>query len=69
MFFSSYQAKENLWDMADVAISFAVEKLGNLLSEKAVFLKGIEEQVSRLKDELKRMQYFLKDVAEKQTND
>lgn len=33
------------------------------------FLRGVEGQVQWLKDELKRMQCFLKDAAEKQAKD
>lgn len=55
--------------MAEAALSFAVEKLGDLLIQKAVFLKGVKGQVTWLKDELKMMQCFLKDAAEKQAAD
>ncbi|KAH6788462.1 hypothetical protein C2S51_003468 [Perilla frutescens var. frutescens] len=53
---------------AEAAVSFAVETLGNLLMEKAVFLKGVEGEVRWLKGELKRMQCFLKDAAAKQSS-
>ncbi|KAL7108950.1 hypothetical protein ACP275_06G145300 [Erythranthe tilingii] len=52
--------------MADAAIFCAVNALGVLVVEKAGFLRGVEEQVKWLKNELKRMQCFLKDAAEKQ---
>ncbi|KAL7109879.1 hypothetical protein ACP275_06G203100 [Erythranthe tilingii] len=52
--------------MADAAIFCAVQALGMLVVEKAGFLQGVEEQVKWLKDELERMQCFLKDAAEKQ---
>ncbi|GFP87994.1 probable disease resistance rpp8-like protein 2 [Phtheirospermum japonicum] len=52
--------------MADAAISFAVEKLGSLLIHKVDFLLGVEDKVKWLKDELERMQCFLKDASEKQ---
>ncbi|KAL0303012.1 UNVERIFIED_CONTAM: putative disease resistance protein [Sesamum radiatum] len=54
--------------MAEAAVSFAVETLGNLAIQKVAFLQGVEGQVNWLKDELKRMQSFLKDAAEKQIN-
>ncbi|KAL0303011.1 UNVERIFIED_CONTAM: Disease resistance protein PIK6-NP [Sesamum radiatum] len=55
--------------MAEAAISFAVETLGNLAIQKVAFLQGVEGQVNWLKDELKRMQSFLKDAAEKEADD
>ncbi|KAL8544598.1 hypothetical protein ACS0TY_004991 [Phlomoides rotata] len=55
--------------MADATISFAGEKLGDTLNHKVKFLKGVEEQVRWLKDELESMQCFLKDAAEKQVHD
>ncbi|KAL8534246.1 hypothetical protein ACS0TY_010301 [Phlomoides rotata] len=55
--------------MADAAISFAVEKLGDALIQKVKFLTGVEEDVRWLKDELQSMQCFLKDAAEKQGHD
>ncbi|KAL8544584.1 hypothetical protein ACS0TY_004969 [Phlomoides rotata] len=54
--------------MADAAISFAVEKLGDALIKKVCFLIGVEDQVRWVKDELQSMQCFLKDAAEKQGN-
>ncbi|KAK6136325.1 hypothetical protein DH2020_029946 [Rehmannia glutinosa] len=55
--------------MAEVAILSTVTKLGDLLIQKVGFLHGVEEQVTWMKDELQRMQCFLKDAAEKQAND
>ncbi|KAK6136323.1 hypothetical protein DH2020_029944 [Rehmannia glutinosa] len=55
--------------MAEAAFSFAVEKLGDLVIQKAGFLRGVEEQVKWLKGELERMQCFLKDAVEKQSNE
>ncbi|KAL7148700.1 hypothetical protein ABFS83_06G196500 [Erythranthe nasuta] len=52
--------------MAEAAIFSAVKSLGVLVVEKAGFLQGVEEQVKWLKRELKRMQCYLKDAAEKQ---
>lgn len=54
---------------AEAAVSFAVEMLGNLLIEKAIFLQGVEGQVKWLKCELRRMQCLLKDAGEKQSHD
>lgn len=55
--------------MAEAAISIAVQKLGNFVIEKVRFLQDVEEKVRLLKEELKRMQCFLKDASEKQAND
>ncbi|PIN19963.1 Apoptotic ATPase [Handroanthus impetiginosus] len=52
--------------MAEAAVSFAVQTLGNLLIEKVGFLGDVEEQVEWVKRELQRMQGFLKDASEKQ---
>ncbi|KAK6156414.1 hypothetical protein DH2020_010662 [Rehmannia glutinosa] len=54
--------------MAEVALTFAAEKLGDLLMEKVDYLQGVEGQVKWLKGELERMQCFLQDAAEKQAN-
>ncbi|KAL9165874.1 hypothetical protein ABFS82_06G198400 [Erythranthe guttata] len=52
--------------MAEVAVSFTVEKLGSMLVHKVAFLQGVAKQVNWLKEELQRMQCFLKDAEEKQ---
>ncbi|KAL3833073.1 hypothetical protein ACJIZ3_007809 [Penstemon smallii] len=52
----------------EAALSFAVEKLGDALIEKVSFLRGVEGQVKWLKDELERMQCFLRDADNKQDN-
>lgn len=54
--------------MAEVAISTAVQKLCDLLIDRISFLYGVEEEVKLLKDELVRMQCFLKDAGEKQAS-
>ncbi|KAH6760329.1 hypothetical protein C2S52_009215 [Perilla frutescens var. hirtella] len=55
--------------MAEAAISAAIQKLGDLLVERVSFLYGVEEEVKLLKEELVRMQCFLKDAGEKQATD
>lgn len=55
--------------VAEVAIRSAVATLGDLLIKKVHFLQGVEGEVGRLRNELTRMQCFLKDAAEKQAND
>lgn len=55
--------------MAEAAISAAVGKLSDLLVERVSFLYGVKEEVERLKDELVRIQCFLKDAGEKQATE
>ncbi|KAK6144250.1 hypothetical protein DH2020_021070 [Rehmannia glutinosa] len=55
-------------NMAEVALTFAAEKLGDLLMEKVDYLQGVEGQVKWLKGELETMQCFLQDASEKQAN-
>ncbi|XP_057958694.1 disease resistance RPP8-like protein 3 [Malania oleifera] len=54
--------------MADIAISYVMQKLTDLLNE-AVFLRGVTGQVNCLQNELQWMQCFLKDANAKQGND
>ncbi|KAE8704598.1 hypothetical protein F3Y22_tig00110450pilonHSYRG00906 [Hibiscus syriacus] len=48
--------------MADAVVLLAVERISDLLINEALFLKDVKEQVESLKDDLKRMQCFLKDA-------
>ncbi|CAI9118109.1 OLC1v1019628C1 [Oldenlandia corymbosa var. corymbosa] len=48
--------------MADPAISFAVQTIGNFLIEEAKFLHGVKDKAEELHSELKRIQWFLKDA-------
>ncbi|XP_051140145.1 putative disease resistance protein At1g50180 [Andrographis paniculata] len=52
--------------MAEAAVSFAVEKLSDMAIQKVTFLLNVEDQLTRLKDQLENMQCFLRDAAEKQ---
>ncbi|KAI3951452.1 hypothetical protein MKW92_006498 [Papaver armeniacum] len=52
--------------MVDAVVSFAVEKLGDALIHETNFLLGVSKQVEELRDELRRMQCFLKDADAKQ---
>ncbi|KAI3957600.1 hypothetical protein MKW92_027764 [Papaver armeniacum] len=52
--------------MVDAVVSFAVEKLGDALIQETIFLLGVRDQVQELRDELRRMQCFLKDADAKQ---
>ncbi|KAI3884931.1 hypothetical protein MKX03_037867 [Papaver bracteatum] len=48
--------------MVDAVISFVVEKLGDALIGETFFLHSVRSQVEKLRDELIRMQCFLKDA-------
>ncbi|KAI3957596.1 hypothetical protein MKW92_027760 [Papaver armeniacum] len=52
--------------MVDAVVSFAVNKLGDALIHETNFLLGVHDQVQELRDELRRMQCFLKDADAKQ---
>ncbi|KAI3879426.1 hypothetical protein MKW92_041279, partial [Papaver armeniacum] len=52
--------------MVDAVVSFAVEKLGDALISETYFLLGVRTQVTDLRDELRRMQCFLKDADAKE---
>ncbi|XP_057802881.1 probable disease resistance protein At1g59620 [Salvia miltiorrhiza] len=54
---------------AEAAISSVVELLGNQLIQKVKSLQGVEGKVELLREELKRMQSFLKDANKKQFED
>ncbi|XVF78613.1 hypothetical protein PTKIN_Ptkin14bG0148800 [Pterospermum kingtungense] len=57
--------------MASSALSSAISTIGNLLTEEAKFLWGVEEQVERLQKELRWMESFLslKDADARQGED
>ncbi|KAJ6845188.1 putative disease resistance protein isoform X3 [Iris pallida] len=55
--------------MAEAAVSFVVDKLGNLLVEELIRLHGVNDQVERLRRELQRMQCFLRDADTKRKRD
>ncbi|KAI3914313.1 hypothetical protein MKW98_014920 [Papaver atlanticum] len=48
--------------MVDAVVSFAVRKLGDALLGQTYFFLGVRTQVEELRDELVRMQCFLKDA-------
>ncbi|KAL6572619.1 hypothetical protein OROMI_013577 [Orobanche minor] len=54
---------------AEAAVSSAVQILGDLLIQKVRFLRGVAGEVTWLKDELKRMQGFLKDASDKESEE
>uniref|UniRef100_A0A7N2M8L8 Rx N-terminal domain-containing protein n=1 Tax=Quercus lobata TaxID=97700 RepID=A0A7N2M8L8_QUELO len=51
--------------MAEGAVSPLIEKLSFLLSEEAILLRDIHEEVADIKDELESIQSFLKDTDER----
>ncbi|KAK8633205.1 hypothetical protein V6N13_014053 [Hibiscus sabdariffa] len=53
--------------MALSAVSSAVQTIGKLLAEEAIYLWGVEEQVDCLQTELKWMQIFLRKMYAKPT--
>ncbi|XVF83745.1 hypothetical protein PTKIN_Ptkin16aG0517000 [Pterospermum kingtungense] len=55
--------------MEEAIVSFAIERISDLLINEAVFLSGVREEVEHLRLELKRMQSFLKDADRKQEKD
>ncbi|KAJ6848079.1 putative disease resistance protein isoform X3 [Iris pallida] len=55
--------------MAQPAVSFVVDKLGNLLVQELILLQGVRDQVERLQRELQRVQCFLRDADFKRKTD
>ncbi|KAK1352481.1 hypothetical protein POM88_053420 [Heracleum sosnowskyi] len=55
--------------MADAIVSFAVERLGDLLISETKLLYGVSDQINEIRRELKRMQNFLKEADKKQIQD
>ncbi|KAM0995240.1 hypothetical protein ACFX19_010792 [Malus domestica] len=55
--------------MAEFVVSFVVERLGDLLIEKATLLHGVKQNVEQIGVELRRMQCFLKDADKRQDED
>lgn len=68
-FILKYKRKDYLIEMAEAVVSFVIERLGDLLIKKFVFLKGVQGQVERLRDELVRIRSFLNDADQKQDED
>ncbi|KAH7858169.1 hypothetical protein Vadar_020792 [Vaccinium darrowii] len=52
--------------MVDAVVSFAVQRLGDLLIEQVVFLRGVKDDVLWLRDKLDYLKCFLKDAEGKQ---
>ncbi|RVW82969.1 putative disease resistance protein [Vitis vinifera] len=48
--------------MAEAIVSFAVERLGDLLIQEASFLHGVRDKVTEIQAELRMMQCFLRDA-------
>ncbi|RVW13184.1 putative disease resistance protein [Vitis vinifera] len=50
-------------------VSFAVEKIGDMLIQEAIFLKGVRGKVDRLQKDLGAMKCFLEEAEKKQEED
>ncbi|XP_049381174.1 disease resistance protein RPP13-like [Solanum stenotomum] len=55
--------------MAEALVSFAVQKLGDLLIQQVSLRKNLREEVTLLRNELLLMQSFLKDAEQKRSGD
>lgn len=55
--------------MAETAISYLLEQLGDVVIEKVKFVRGVKKEVESLKVELRRMQCFLEYANRKQVED
>lgn len=55
--------------MAEPVVSFAIERIGDHLMHKAIFLKDVREQVVQLRNELRRIQRFLREAGARQEDD
>ncbi|XP_039119310.1 putative disease resistance protein At1g50180 [Dioscorea cayenensis subsp. rotundata] len=53
--------------MAEAAVGFLIQKLGDLLVQEAINLHGVRDEVEWLERELRRMQCFLKDADAKKS--
>ena len=52
--------------MAEAIVSFAVERLGDLLIQQASFLHGVSDKVTEIQAELRTMKCFLRDADARQ---
>ncbi|CAA7400534.1 unnamed protein product [Spirodela intermedia] len=55
--------------MADAALGYVVQRVGDLLINEAVFLYSVKDQVEWVKEELQAMECFLKDADAKSKGD
>ncbi|CAA6673879.1 unnamed protein product [Spirodela intermedia] len=55
--------------MADAALGYVVQRVGDLLIDEAVFLYSVKDQVEWVKEELQAMECFLKDADSKSKGD
>lgn len=55
--------------MAESVVSFAIERIGDHLMHKAIFFKDVREQVVQLRNELRRIQRFLREADARQEDD
>ncbi|EXC25421.1 hypothetical protein L484_016804 [Morus notabilis] len=59
-------AETLLSKLVEAVVSEAVEKISELLIHEVTSLASVKNEVERLKAELKRMKFFLKDADRKQ---
>ncbi|KAL3839202.1 hypothetical protein ACJIZ3_023793 [Penstemon smallii] len=50
-------------EMLEVAVTFSLETIRDLVVEEAKFLRAVDGEVKKLQEELERIQWFLKDVV------
>ncbi|KAL3839199.1 hypothetical protein ACJIZ3_023790 [Penstemon smallii] len=50
-------------EMLEVAVTFALETIRDLVVEEAKFLRAVDGEVKKLQEELGRIQWFLKDAV------
>ncbi|XP_034681423.1 putative disease resistance protein At1g50180 isoform X2 [Vitis riparia] len=53
----------------DAVVSFAIERIGDMLIQEAIFLKGVRGKVERLNKDLGAMKCFLEEAEKKQEED
>ncbi|RVW93367.1 putative disease resistance protein [Vitis vinifera] len=53
----------------EAVVSFAVERIGDMLIQEAIFLKGVRGKVERLNKDLGAMKCFLEEAEKKQEED
>ncbi|RVW13181.1 putative disease resistance RPP8-like protein 2 [Vitis vinifera] len=54
---------------AEAVVSFAVERIGDMLIQEAIFLKGVRGKVERLNKDVGAMKCFLEEAEKKQEED
>ena len=55
--------------MAEPVVGYLLKKICDFLIEEALFLKDVDKELGRLRDELQRMECFFKDADVKRNSD